>query len=276
MIHTTVPRKLGREEIEETLGLSLPELASEVRGVRIKLGKEHSRFLEEKMSQIDPLSSSPRDLLSVFQNEGRYLTETTLRDYMEDPDCQLPAAGMSLDYNRRLFAGKQGHASSLHFDWNSSPNLLVNLSGHKRISLFSPSRSFLLAGFSNFYLGASPRVEETVHLAPMEALLMPPFWWHQAHYETDAYSVSVRFKTADTMQWQKHVYPTWKGVWALSMKPGILPRIGLIASSTSDIHLKFRLIEEQFDKVLNLNTGSHAYYEIWSKAYLIFQQENHA
>lgn len=233
-------------------------------------GEEHSRF-------VDAALSSGASTTSVFMDEGRFDGKIILRDFLGGegkhsglPGFNLPKAflGDPRIFDLRCFAGREGHSSSLHFDWNSSGVYIINVHGEKIFRLYSPERSAELPGYSNFFLGHPPEPDFTFTLETGDVLFIPPFWWHQAVYHSAACSFSLRFGGEDILFWKKHIYPSWKLVDAFHSRPEQLHQFARKLFLVDDIDRKFSLIESKtrFADVRDQK------YDLWSKGYLTYMK----
>jgi len=120
-----------------------------------------------------------------------------------------------------LWVGQKGNITALHYDsWHG---LLGQVSGRKRVVLFSPEESGNLYAETslNGGLGASrlpakcleadrntfPRIDHAARyeaiLAPGDMLYIPPYWWHYVESLDNVISLSLRFESA----WNESVHP---------------------------------------------------------------------
>jgi hypothetical protein len=127
-----------------------------------------------------------------------------------------------------VWIGSGGNVSPLHYD--AADNLLVQVKGQKRLTLFDPSQSPLLyrhgaprhnmsrvnitapdlAAYPNFR--RSRAVSCT--LMPGEILFIPAFWWH--HVETLDLAISLNFWTPALLR--HHLNPTALSALPLAAK----------------------------------------------------------
>lgn len=184
--------------------------------VAYQIGREHSEYIHERMS-------AGVNIAEILKNVGRFSRTRTRTELFSSSDHGFAAAARIASkeirlanaempiYDVRSFIGRSGDRSSLHFDWNLCPNLLVNIEGEKTIELIDPIRSYELGGYCNFTRVENSQVDHHIGLRPMQAVLIPPFWWHRASYLTNAWSLSFRFP-ADARNYfvMRHFYPSWK------------------------------------------------------------------
>ena len=102
---------------------------------------------------------------------------------------------------RQIWMGPQGTVSNLHFD--DKLNILVQVAGCKRVILVPPEHSVALQPHEgtawntaqvDLWSTTAPSLPgvrwANVHLAPGDALFIPPGWWHHITAATDSISVS--------------------------------------------------------------------------------------
>ena len=110
----------------------------------------------------------------------------------------LSAPNFVNDFNSRVFMGKKGHTSYLHFDWKAQSNILIQLSGRKKVTLYSPLDSHKLGYAGNLSRQGIFGVETNLTpvfekiLNPGDAIVIPPFYWHELSVLEDSVSVSFR------------------------------------------------------------------------------------
>lgn len=114
------------------------------------------------------------------------------------------------DSTSELWAGRVGGQTDLHFDLDMRANVLVQLYGHKRVTLADPDQTQKLEPnlhgdrpqFSSRMLDAYGdddrrrflaflNARETV-LAPGEALFIPALYWHELDYLDTTLSITLR------------------------------------------------------------------------------------
>lgn len=123
-------------------------------------------------------------------------SETTLR-------AKLPFADLR---SFRLFAGRAGCLSDMHFDWLGAPLVHVLLHGSKKFIFLPPIAGKILEPSGNLaQLNVrSVRDEELqrivqhyngtiLTLRAGQLLIQPPFWWHHVSYEENSIAVSAEF-----------------------------------------------------------------------------------
>ncbi|MES2527805.1 MAG: cupin-like domain-containing protein [Bdellovibrionota bacterium] len=218
-------------EISTLLNHSPMEYFRSLSGVTFSYGQEHSLFVNgfmEKTGQDAP----PEAYAPMFRDEGRFVGEIDFKDYWKKPVAhsvagklvekeRLPSlSGLGKIKDLRCFVGKSGDSSSLHFDWNPFPNILFNLTGSKRITLYPPEASRALGGYANFSFNHDAEGSQTFILEAGEALVIPPWWWHRVEYLSEAASLSIRLdKIPDFIPSLEGLYPTWKMLLA-QVHPG--------------------------------------------------------
>lgn len=289
LLTARVPRKLSVPEVRELLGVAPFRLFPFLGGVRLKVGVPYSRFVVSEMEEHLIRGDTPEAYLGTFMDEGRFQGIQSLWDFLRSPlegvakGQRLALPGLvseelaSRVRGVRCFAGHAGQVSDLHFDWDTSSNLLVNLHGIKSIQLIGPELSHLLKGFSNISLVALPETAATETVGPGEALFMPAFWWHQVTYVEQAVSLSLRL--AAPVPWElreTRLYPSWKFL-QLVARPGGLERIREFVARLEgrDPTVIFSLLEAFYRECLGgIVAPDHPFYEPWAWAQIHFQQRN--
>jgi len=153
---------------------------------------------------LDPQTGFRQARLSLRQfmsgcsgaEEARYFMRASLDHQLKAlaRDAPIPSFCQGgLELRRNLWASAKGMVTQLHFDLPD--NLIVQIRGTKRFTLFPPSqRPFLkpfpwlsstphLAGFDPIAAASdgTPRPSGTfVTLSPGDALYLPPRYWHHA------------------------------------------------------------------------------------------------
>lgn len=237
---------------------------------RYPVGEEYGQYLTTRFSAGLAVDK-------ILSDEGRFTGSLSVNEFFVSQGNQKASTSFinpaSVFFARsetiwdvRGFPGKAGDSSCLHFDWNLCDNIILNISGTKRYTFFSPSRSSVLRGFANIAEETGLASEVSLTLGAGDALLIPPLWWHQAHYLTDAFSLSIRFRpSVELGECMRGLYPSWKIVQLLS--EGRLDALEL--STAADAAQIYALVEEYSDRLLGWSeSANHPHYASWSLGYL--------
>ncbi|MDB5678664.1 cupin-like domain-containing protein [Sphingomonas bacterium] len=130
----------------------------------------------------------------------------TLLDRLALPATLLPIR------EARLFAGRRGSFTDMHFDWSSHWLFQVALFGRKHFAFLplpaaeqlDPRGNFArrdLRAFSVDDWATMVADHGGYHciIGPGEMLIQPPFWWHAVTYLDDAASVSIGLGPTDAL-----------------------------------------------------------------------------
>jgi hypothetical protein len=285
------PEVFDRKSVELMLGQDMLRLMMILKDTPISLGLEHSEYVHGFMQSLSA-GAEPAELLPMFYNQDRFVSETKLFTYFSH-EKTLAAVGRNISpklfdfdfqadvFDLRCFPGKDGQESSLHFDWNVHYNLLINLVGEKKVSLFPPRESSRLMGYSNFVPPDDDRrhleADTCVTLGPGEAVVIPPLWWHRVYYTSDACSLSVRLKThEEASAWIQEIYPSWKivkmyGELGSRRAEDVLGRLAREVKPLGSPAERFSFIEEALQPFAGSVTRDHAFYGAWARGYLHFK-----
>ena len=156
-----------------------------------------------------PMSAAPE------QQNIVYMRQVSLKDFPHlVKDVETPAFYKRPLVDTNLWIGQAGSVSALHFDFLD--NLLCQVQGHKKITLYAPDQTkdlhpaFAHAEPSEFIvpplnfslidfnaerfpdLATRATAVAEINIAPGDMLYIPPYWWHRVETTTGP-SVSVNF-----------------------------------------------------------------------------------
>lgn len=281
------PRGLGVQATRQLLGHDPIDMLLSLRQLSVHVGQEHSAYVERMMQQGRPWDQ----LTEMFNFTERFPRRLRLSQYLQLDTTEWTGGsqfsaddylgqGMSAQLDDvRCFAGKRGQVSALHFDWNPHPIIIWGLSGQKKFTVLPPGTHSAQGGYSifapTFALPIQSELEFIVREG--EALVIPPFWWHQASYLTDACSLSLRPRTPISgVHFTTELYPSWK-VLALHAQLGIesarqyLGEVAQSAQKLVALEERYRFIEDKLHSVTPSNAAEHKNYRRWSLGYLHYQ-----
>lgn len=151
---------------------------------------------------IDILQSKPTDLRMFLFNLIK--EKPFLQEHIKVPDLGLKLL-KSLPF---LFIGGEGSKVFMHYDIDLANILHIHLQGQKHCLIFPPSETKYLykvpnslktndgIDFTNIDLKKYPALAYakgyTANLSPGETLYIPEGYWHQMHYKTAGFSISLR------------------------------------------------------------------------------------
>lgn len=256
IIYSIVPKKIEKKKLSQLLHQSdLNQIDEESEQLLYYTGIEYSEYIEKSYS-------SKKNGKDIFKEHGRYVDRLDEMDFFLRKDAgfaassNLPAhinffSGMEI-WDIRSFIGKKNSSSCLHFDWNSCPILLVNSYGTKKFEIYPPSVSSTLKGYGNFTFNSTSSNQNLFEINEGEAIVIPPFWWHRAHYITNAKSFSIRFLPSKNNAFIiKNFYPSWKFLQLFSQSNSAqYDFIGLL-ESTSNRALSSQALFEETEQILN-------------------------
>jgi hypothetical protein len=282
VIYSNSPIKFLNDELLKIISTkNLETIKEKTQPVIYLTGKDYADYVQESYS-------TGIDCKDIFADIGRYNGIFDEDQYFSNghagfaaPAILRPIAGLkSLSniplWDIRTFLGKSGSSSSLHFDWNSCPILLINLKGRKCFHLYSPSQSQNLQGYYNFTFVKPLSPDLSITLNENEGILIPPFWWHQAHYLSDAKSISIRFlPTKENLFLIQKMYPSWKFLQVSSIKDDAnsnwvaeFEKIYDISNSAKEL---FNRSEELLNSKIHYQSEDHPFYKKYAIDFLNFR-----
>ena len=183
------------------------------------LGRQPKRLLKELLEEPPVRRPFPKYCsLDQYLDLLRRVPETTalcleqpspaeMQEFAPIPDyCRQndPSGADTIDSH--LFVANRGALARLHFDLDHRHNLLYQVFGVKRVTLFPPTMSRLLNPHGNSSLLTLQNIPDAERLRllkfaggydsvlqPGETLYIPTLWWHCLEYRTVAMSVNFRF-----------------------------------------------------------------------------------
>jgi hypothetical protein len=272
---------IGKDSFQKFLTLS--------RSTQVPVGQEHSKYVTRSLRHLaNSRALNAQETVAILENQGRFQGALNKAEFFELRSPQIFACAKLIWTGRtsllpklpvkdiRLFMGRAGQSSSLHFDWNAGNNLLVNLEGDKSFDLYPPDASWDFRGYSNFSKKKGGHLATRFRLGPGESILIPNFWWHQSHYHTPSSSISIRFHPEHHLKRLTQVlYPSWKFL-ALAAEGQLGPRavnaiLAIARRSTSRTHSdSVRRVEAYLNRCLRLKpTQDHPYYKPCCGAHLL-------
>jgi hypothetical protein len=276
--NSTIPQKFSQEDCEKCFSdRQRGVLAGILSSTSFSVGLEHSQYILKSLS----LNLPGQD---IFEDVGRFHSKMSSKDYFAlkgEPKDNYPAASLinlpdSFNefeisnfkiWDARALVGKIGVVSSLHFDWNPCSILLFNISGSKKIELYSPMRSYQLKSVANFSINNTLVPDFVFVLNSNEAIYIPMFWWHRVTYVTDAQSISFRFPPRPDL-WEifKRTYPSWKAIKILhdDHQNEISQQVISLISNRDDGPIRrFKLLENFYNSIIKPKEEDSLFYRKW-------------